>query len=276
LIWNRSQKGVPGLGLVDGLVPTGIPSDIQLSRYSWVLPTQIKSINSGLKVDHELDTNNRVFFNLSRSDAHINDRLAYPIFTGSNIFQVWDFRSENELRRTDQIQIGLSTKFNLGNIENHLKYGIAVMQRNLYQGHARFDQVGTDNLYSLTTLNPEGTDIVGPRLKTLTHKQNSFFIQDNAKINSQVDIFLNTRFIQLSDKSYSAGTYSNNAGTSLGDLKKNYLIPSIGATYQITPQVTTYISYSEGVEPGTKPIETSFVDASPLKPRSIYVTKILC
>jgi len=45
------------------------------------------------------------------------------------------------------------------------------------------------------------------------------------------------------------------------------LLPSIGATYKLNNKTTNYISYSEGVESGTRPIETSFRNAKPLKPR---------
>jgi len=82
---DRSQIGVSGLMLLGDLedgsdrrVPTGIPADIQLNRYNWVLPTEIKSLNTGLKIDHELNDNNRIFFHLSRSEVKINDRQAYP------------------------------------------------------------------------------------------------------------------------------------------------------------------------------------------------------
>jgi iron complex outermembrane receptor protein len=81
------------------------------------------------------------------------------------------------------------------------------------------------------------------------------------KLNDKLNLYLSTRFIELSDKSYST------SGASVGELKKNYLLPSIGATYKLNSKITNYISYSEGVESGTRPIETSFVNANPLKPR---------
>jgi iron complex outermembrane receptor protein len=274
---DRSQIGVSGLMLLgdatDGSnarVPTGIPADIQLNRYSWVLPTEIKSLNTGLKIDHELNDNNRVFFHLSRSEVKINDRQAYPLplaggtFGPTGDFVVSDFRSENELRRNDQLQLGLSSKFNSGSIEHNLKYGVSLLQRNIYQGQARFDYLSPeDNIYSLSAvINPlSSPGLIGERTKTLNHHQNSLFIQDNMKLNDKINLYLSSRFIELSDKSFST------SGASLGEFKKNYLLPSIGATYKLNSKMTNYISYSEGVESGTRPIETSFVNANPLKPR---------
>ncbi len=275
---DRSQIGVSGLMLLgnetDGSnarVPTGIPADIQLNRYGWVLPTEIKSLNTGLKIDHELNDNNRVFFHLSRSEVKINDRQAYPLplaggtFGPTGNFIVSDFRSENELRRNDQIQLGLSSKFNAGEVEHNFKYGVSLLQRSIYQGQARFDILPEDNVYSLNaTINP-GTSSLGPQTKTLDHQQSSFFIQDNMKLNDKVNLYLSTRFIELNDKSYSA--YTNQLGKPIGEFEKTYLLPSIGATYKLNSKVTNYISYSEGVESGTKPIETSFRNTTPLKPR---------
>lgn len=276
---DRSQIGVSGLMLLgdatDGSnarVPTGIPADIQLNRYSWVLPTEIKSLNTGLKIDHELNDNNRIFFHLSRSEVKINDRQAYPLplaggtFGPTGDFVVSDFRSENELRRNDQIQLGLSSKFNSGLIEHNLKYGVSLLQRNIYQGQARFDYdylnyQPRDNIYTLNASISPGSSALGPQKKTLAHQQNSLFIQDNMKLNEKVNLYVSTRFIELSDKSYST------SGASLGELKKNYLLPSIGATYKLNAKLTNYVSYSEGVESGTRPVETSFRNAQPLKPR---------
>jgi iron complex outermembrane receptor protein len=271
---DRSQIGVSGLMLLgDGnssWVPQNVPSDIQLNRYNWVLPTEIKSLNTGLKIDHELNENNRIFFHLSRSEVKINDRQAYPLplssgtFGPTGNFVVSDFRSENELRRNDQVQIGLSSKFNSGSIEHNLKYGVSFLQRSIYQGQARFDYLSPeDNIYSLNaTINPlSSPGSIGPRTRTLDHQQNSFFIQDNMKLNEKINLYLSTRFIELSDKSYST------SGASVGELKKSYLLPSIGATYKFNARTTNYISFSEGVESGTRPIETSFVNANPLNPR---------
>jgi iron complex outermembrane receptor protein len=253
----------------DRRVPTGIPADIQLNRYNWVLPTEIKSLNTGLKIDHELNDNNRIFFHLSRSEVKINDRQAYPYgvsdggtFSSEGDFAVMDFRSENELRRNDQIQLGLSSKLNTGSIEHNLKYGASLLKRNIYQGLAAQETtlIG-DNIYSLSANVQPKIGSIGPQTKTLDHQQSSFFIQDNMKLNDKINLYLSTRFIELSDKSYST------SGAALGELKKNYLLPSIGATYKLNAKTTNYISYSEGVESGTRPIESSYRNTTPLKPR---------
>jgi iron complex outermembrane receptor protein len=277
---DKSQIGVSGLMLLgnstNSWVPQNVPADIQLNRYSWVLPTEIKSLNTGLKIDHEINQNNSLFFHLSRSEVKINDRQAYPLplstgtFGPTGNFVVSDFRSENELRRNDQAQIGLSSKISTGSIEHQLKYGVSVLQRSIYQGQARFDYdynnyLPIDNIYTLDQSIPVGSSAPGPQTKTLAHQQNSLFIQDQLKLNEKLNLYLSTRYIYLSDKSYSA--QSAQLGQLLGEFKKNYLLPSIGATYKLNARVTNYVSYSEGVESGTKPIETSFRNAVPLKPR---------
>lgn len=284
---DRSQKGVSGLMLLgDGTtswVPQNIPADIQLNRYSWVLPTEINSLNTGLKIDHEIDQNNSLFFHLSRSETKINDRQAYPLplstgtFGPTGNFVVSDFRSENELRRNDQAQIGFSSKFSTDSIDHLLKYGVSLLQRSIYQGQARFDYDYTnylpvDNIYNLDQPIPSGTSTPGARTKVLDHQQNSLFIQDNMKLSEQLNVYISGRYIELSDKSYSAQT--TQLGQLLGVYKKNYLLPSIGVTYKVNTQITNYVSYSEGVETGTKPIETSFRNSTPLKPRKTNQVEI--
>jgi iron complex outermembrane receptor protein len=75
---DKSQKSVPGLMLLGGTTLPSVKADINLSHYSWVLPTEIKSKNIGLRLDHEINDSLKLFANANRSEVKINDRLAYP------------------------------------------------------------------------------------------------------------------------------------------------------------------------------------------------------
>jgi iron complex outermembrane receptor protein len=64
---DKSQKSVPGLMLLGGTTLPAVKADINLSHYSWVLPTEIKSKNIGLRLDHEINDSLKLFANANRS-----------------------------------------------------------------------------------------------------------------------------------------------------------------------------------------------------------------
>jgi outer membrane receptor protein involved in Fe transport len=61
--------------------------------------------------------------------------------------------------------------------------------------------------------------------------------------------------MQMRQKAYEVTT-----GDAYAELNKWWLLPQIGLSYALTPQITNYISYSKGVEPGTIALSDSFVN----------------
>lgn len=280
---DKSQKGVPGLMLFGDnsikKLPTGIPADIQLSRYDWVLPTEIKATNTGLRLDHEINNDLNLTANISRSELRINDRLAYPYgcstadnsdswsstFCTDGSFDIYDFRSEGEVRRTDQIQFGLNGKYSLGGYQHKWTISFTNLNRTIFKGKS---------IYGSSDGSPQGTDtlnfsesvrsssaLMGPVRKNQELVQNSILLHDYIKIKEKINLYLGYKILDMDQSQYS------DSGSLNSSYKNLWFLPQVGINYAISSKLTSYISYSEGVEPGTIPLSDSFVNTAILQPK---------
>jgi iron complex outermembrane receptor protein len=271
---NKSQKSVPGLMLLGGTTLPSVKSDINLSHYSWVLPTEIKSKNVGLRLDHEINDSLKLFANANRSEVKINDRLAYPYgcsadasgasgtFCSGGQFDVYDFRSDGEVRRNDHFQTGLAGKAKTGTIHHQWTLGVSELKRSIYKGASVYELKGSDNIYSLNANISPSTGNTGTVYKILDHSQSSLFAHDQIQLTEKTKLFLGHRVLEMKQAAYSVSN-----GTQYSSLNKTWHLPQIGASHALTSQLTNYVSYSKGLEPGTIALPDSFRNSQVMAPR---------
>lgn len=272
---NRTQPSVPGLSLLDGKVPSGISSDINLSRYPWVQPTEIRSKFMGLQVDHQINDSLQLFASVSRSEARINDRVAFPFgcdslstFCANGDFNVYDFRSDGEIRRNDEVKTGLKGKASGFGYKHHWTVAVSEVKRDVYKGgsiygNADFSPNGFDNIYSLNSpVAPSNGGTLGPVYKILDSNQSSLLLHDIIEVNDKLKLFLGNRILQIDQRAY--GVY---AGDQMSSLKDTWHLPQIGASYKINSKLTNYVSFNRGLELGTIPLPDSFQNIAILPPR---------
>ena len=271
---DKSQKSVPGLMLLGGTTLPSVKADINLSHYPWVLPTEIKSKNIGLRLDHEINDSLKLFANANHSEVKINDRLAYPYgcsadssgssgtFCSGGQFDVYDFRSDGEIRRNDHVQTGLSGKNTIGEIKHQWTVGVSELKRSVYKGASVYEYRGEDNIYSLNADISPSAGSTGNIYKILDHSQSSLFVHDQIQLTSKTKLFLGHRIVEMKQNAYdvySGGQYSS--------LNKTWHLPQIGASHALTGELTNYVSYSKGVEPGTIALPDSFRNSQVMAPR---------
>jgi iron complex outermembrane receptor protein len=271
---DKSQKSVPGLMLLGGTTLPSVKADINLSHYPWVLPTEIKSKNIGLRLDHEINDSLKLFANANRSEVKINDRLAYPYgcsadssgasgtFCSGGQFDVYDFRSDGEIRRNDHVQTGLTGKNTIGEIKHQWTVGVSELKRSVYKGASVYEYRGEDDIDSLNADISPSAGSTGNVYKILDHSQSSLFVHDQIQLTSKTKLFLGHRIVKMKQSAYdvySGGQYSS--------LNKTWHLPQIGVSHALTNQVTNYASYSKGVEPGTIALPDSFRNSQVMAPR---------
>ena len=281
---NKSQRSVPALMML-GDAPNisfpNVPADIMLGRYSWVPPTETISTNTSLKITHDLDNSLKSFFNLGHSEVKINDQSLYAYgctdssgwhmnFCSNGNYDAYDFRSIGEIRKSNQIQTGLTGNNQWLGMKHSWTIGIDELIRNVHKGSSIYGDPylvpnGQDNLYqTITSGLPTPTTSYGPGpvYKILDYSQSSLFLNNQIDLNKQAKLFAGLRVMQMRQKAY--GVTSGNA---YAELNKWWTLPQVGLSYALTPQLTNYISYSKGVEPGTIALVDSFTNQSVLPPK---------
>jgi iron complex outermembrane recepter protein len=284
---NKSERSVPGLMMLGDTNPTfpNVKPDIMLGYYSWVPPTQIISTNASLKINHEIDSTTRSFFNLGHSEVKINDQSLYAYGGGSKTcynfcadgsYDTYDFRSVGEIHRNDQIQIGLSGKDQILGNQHQWTIGLDELIRSVYKGASVYGSDptyitnpnnltpnGFGNLYQAVSTNPTAsTYSTGPIYKILDHQQTSVFLNDQIELNKITKLFVGLRSMYMQQTAYQVTD-----GNQFAQLNKLWNLPQVGVTFEITPKLTTYASYSKGVEPGTIALADSFTNRSVMPPK---------
>jgi iron complex outermembrane receptor protein len=277
---NKSQKPVYGMTLLGGKTIPQVPADIMLNRYSWTEPTRVESLNTTLKVDHEINDDLRSFAHLSFSNSSIKDRSAYPFgcaaeasavfcsgLNGSKAgdFDVYDYRI-NEVRRNYQGQFGFTGKLDLSGVQHEWLAGLSYFNRSISKGSSVYEAAGP-NIDNIFTLN---ANITGPVAKTpgepqkiLDHQQIGFFVNDKIHLSDKTKFFLGGRIINMQEKTFKLGITNPHQ-----QRDKNYVLPQTGITYQLNSANNLYASYSKGLELGTVPIIDSFRNGDDiLKPK---------
>jgi iron complex outermembrane receptor protein len=297
---KKSQKPVYGVTLLGNSVIPQIPADIMLNRYSWTEPTTINSLNTTLKIDHEINNDLRSFTHLSYSNSKINDRSAYPfgcageasavfclgngtsngLTTQPGDFNVYDYRL-NDIRRNHQVQTGLTGKIDINGIRNEWIAGISYFNRSIYKGSSVYNDSTVydddwnvvsrgywiDNIYNLNSSNVSGpaTGSPGSPHKILDHKQFGFFGHNKIHLSESIKLFIGARFISMREQTYKLKT--DGLGSNLYKQRdKTYVLPQTGLTYELSKANTIYASYSEGLELGTVPIIDSFKNGDDILP----------
>ncbi len=289
---KKSQKPVYGVTLLGNSVIPQIPADIMLNRYSWTEPTTINSLNTTLKIDHEINNDLRSFTHLSYSNSKINDRSAYPfgcaaessaVFCAGGVngslpgdFNVYDYRL-NDTRRNHQVQTGLTGKIDINGTRNEWIAGISYFNRSIYKGTSvyadnyDFDNntpsTWIDNIYTLNSTSVTGPAPGAPGYphKILDHKQFGFFGHNKIHLSESTKLFLGARFISMREQTYRLN--SDGSGSNLYKQRdKTYVLPQTGLTYALNKANTIYASYSEGLELGTVPIIDSYRNGDDILP----------
>jgi iron complex outermembrane receptor protein len=273
---NRTQRSVPALSLLGSQVPTGISPDINLSHYPWVQPTEIRSKFMGLQVDHQIHDSLQLFASVSRSEARINDRVAFPFgcesvtFCANGDFNVYDFRSDGEIRRNDEVKTGLKGKVNGFGYKHHWTVAVSEVRRDVRRGASIYGEPnngpiynnGVDNIYRLNASVPASSASLGPVHKILDSNQTSLLLHDIIEVNDKLKLFLGNRILQIDQRAYSV--YD---GSQMSSLKNTWHLPQIGASYKINSKLTNYVSFNRGLELGTIPLPDSFQNTAILPPR---------
>jgi iron complex outermembrane receptor protein len=191
-------------------------------------------------------------------------------FCSNGNFDAYDFRSLGEIRKNDQIQTGITGNNQWLEMKHSWTLGIDELIRTVHKGTSIYGDPylmpnGQDNLYqniSSGAPTPTTSYGAGPVYKILDHSQFSLFLNDQIDINQQAKLYAGLRLMQMHQKAYDV-----TSGTPYAELNKWWLLPQIGISYSLSPQITNYISYSKGVEPGTIALVDSFTNQSVMPPK---------
>ena len=246
---HRSQPSVPGFSLLGPNVPAPGDPRINLNNQPWSLPVVLDGNTASVRFSQALSAGWRWTGHAATQQLTSQDRIAFPFGCGAEgnfdrycsdgTFDLYDFRSENEHRRTDALELALHGSLNTGGASHSLSAGVLRSRyRARFQPEA-FNLVGTGNVQGTLFTAPDPT--TSPAGGDRDEYSTELFARDAVRFGPSTTAWLGLRHTRLSRDS--AGTpYSQGLTT-----------PWFAVSQELAADQLVYASWGQGMESAVTP-----------------------
>ncbi|HDS1737916.1 TonB-dependent siderophore receptor [Pseudomonas sp. BP8] len=259
---HREQRSVPGYQLLGGTeVPHGIDPKDRLAYQQWAKPVQNDSLNLGGRFEYRFNDDWTASVSASRSKVVIDDYSAFAwgcygsdscagaavpnYFSPEGNYDIYDFRSPDDTRRTDEVQAMLNGRFSALGLGHELTVGSSAQRRTLDQRpyYNEFLEL-PGNIYTGAPQVAPSERPIGASERRLDSRQYGVFVSDRISFNEQWQTVLGAREVRLDEK-----TWDEN-GAAGRHTQQYQLLPNAALIYKPRPDTTLYASYAKGLSAG--------------------------
>ena len=172
---HRSQPSVPGFSLLGDRVPAVPDARLNLNNQPWSQPVVFDATTASLRLTQKLAEGWRFVAHGLVQRLRTDDRIAFPFgctdsdgtyypdrYCPNGNFDLYDFRSDNERRRSETLDLALHGTAKTGPLAHEFSVGVQrTLVRNRFQADA-YNFAGTGNVDG-TLLTPPAPDAVLPQ-----------------------------------------------------------------------------------------------------------------
>ncbi|MCE9661677.1 MAG: TonB-dependent siderophore receptor [Burkholderiales bacterium] len=259
---HRSQPSVPGFSLLGDVLPSVPNPRLNLNNQPWSQPVVFDATTASLRVTQELNEQWRVVAHGAVQRLRTDDRIAFPFgcfdpepapdgtyypdrYCPNGNFDLYDFRSENEKRRNDVLDLSLHGRFATGAVSHTLVAGAQQSRvRQRFEAQA-FNFVGTGNVDG-TAATPDDPTLTTPSTNR-DERSTELYLRDAIALNTRTTVWLGARHTRLQRSTDATD------GSSHTDYSQSFTTPFAAASYAFAPGQIVYASWGQGVESDVAP-----------------------
>ncbi|CAI8866939.1 iron complex outermembrane recepter protein [Pseudomonas donghuensis] len=249
---QREQRSVPGYQLLGGnSLPHGIDPHDRLAYQHWANPVTIDSLNLGGRFEYRFSDNWTGSLSASRSKVVIDDYSSFAwgssegaYFSEAGDYGIYDYRSPDDTRRTDEAQVALNGRFDNLGVGHELTIGSSAQRRTLDQRPYFNEWIDSGNIYQQTPVLEPSEKTLGRSTRRLDSRQYGLFASDRISFNEHWQAVLGARLVRLDEKTFAV---DENPGRHTRDYQ---LLPNAALIYKPRADVSIYTSYSKGLSSG--------------------------
>ena len=254
---HRSQPSQPGFSMLGNVVPQPGDPRLSLNNQPWSLPVVFDATTASLRWQQKLGNDWRFVAHAATQRLRTDDRLAFPFgctdpnpppdgtyyadrYCPNGTYDLYDFRSENERRRTDALDLSVQGKLQTGTFSHAVTFGASQSRvRNRFQQQA-YNYVGTGNVEGtlFTSPDPSLTDENTNR----DERSTEIYARDAIALTRQLTAWLGVRFTRLQRESVRTD------GSQPTAYSGSFTTPSIALSYAFARDQLVYASWGGGVE----------------------------
>ena len=258
---RRSQPSVPGFSLLGDRVPSAhdIDPNINLNAQPWTQPVVMEGTTGTLRWTQRLSGGWQVQSTLGSQRLVTQDRLAfafgcdsegnYDRYCSDGTFDVYDFRSDNEVRVTHALNVTLKGQASTGSVLHDLQTGLLRTVHRTDLSASAFNQAlplsggNISGNYGPLTANPSLTT---PQIDR-SAQSTELFISDALTLSANWNAYLGLRHSQLRrDTVFSDGSLPDST-------PQTFTTPWAALGYRFAAKHQAYLSWGEGIESKNAP-----------------------
>ncbi|MCV2370122.1 TonB-dependent siderophore receptor [Roseateles oligotrophus] len=266
---KQSQPSQPGMSMLGDKLPDAKDFDphINLNNQSWSQPVVFDNSHASLRVTQKLGADWRAQAHLGVQRLKADDRLAYAYgctaadgnyyadrYCPDGSFDMYDYRSENERRNSEALDLSLAGKLMTGGITHHINTGVLLSRFNSRFQKQAYNWAGTGTIdgKAITIADPSLTDENTNR----DERSNEFYLRDAMQLGASWQAWAGLRHTRLERDSVRTN------GSRATSYAQSVTTPWLGLSYAINSQLTAYASWGEGVESEVTPNRKRYGDAA--------------
>lgn len=254
---HRSQPSVTGFSITGNTVPSAkaIDPDTNLNYQPWSLPVVMDATTGTLRWKQALSRDWTMVGTLGSQRLRTDDRTVFAFgcdntlfdrFCSNGNYDVYDFRSEGEIRQTHAADLTLQGQLMTGSIKHDLRAGL---QRSVHRTSlptSAYNQIGTGltagNIYNSGILFSPDPSLNSPQGSR--HSRNTeLSLSDQLTLSPLWNAWLGVRHTRLHRNiALSDGTPPP------APLDQTFTTPWAALGYTFADQHLAYVSWGEGVE----------------------------
>ncbi|MEO8924843.1 MAG: TonB-dependent siderophore receptor [Caldimonas sp.] len=255
---HRSQPSVPAFSLLGDRVPVVPDPRINLNDQPWSLPVVFDATTASLRLTQKLGDDWRIVAHGMTQRLRSDDRIAFPFgctaadgtyypdrYCPDGTFDLYDFRSEDERRRSDALDLSLHGRFRTGAVGHTLTTGVL---RNVV--HNRFNAetynfAGTGHIDG-TAVTPPAPAADDPNTNR-DERSSELYLRDALAFDEGTTVWLGARHSRLDRTAHATD------GSSSTRYQQSFTTPFAAATQRVTTDLLVYASWGRGVESDVAP-----------------------
>jgi len=256
---RRSQPSVPGFSLLGDSLPAVADPKLNLNNQPWSLPVVFDATTGSLRITQKFGDRWRLVAHGLTQYLRTDDRAAFPFgctdpngtyypdrFCPNGNFDLYDFRSENESRRSSTLDVTLHGAAATGALAHEFSLGVQrTIVRNRFQAFAN-NFAGTGNVDG-TLVVPPAPDMTLPQT-TRDERSSEIALRDAIAFGSSgATAWLGARHTQL-DRS--ATPTDGSQGTAF---RQSFTTPFVALSQVLGRGQLVYASWGKGVESDVAP-----------------------
>lgn len=263
---HRSQPSVPGFSMLGDTVPAPVDPRIDLNNQPWSQPVVLDADTASLRWRQKLSTDWQFTAHGATQRLRSDDRIAFPFgctaadgtyyadrYCPDGTFDLYDFRSDNEHRRTDALDLSLQGSLSTGALKHVATVGVLTSRvKNRLQRQA-YNFSGTGNVDG-TAITPAAPDLTDENTNRDEHST-ELYARDAIAIGDRWTAWAGLRHTRLHRQSVRTD------GSRPTDYTQSFTTPFVAVSYAFAPDQLVYASWGEGVESSVAPNSPRYSNA---------------